>query len=36
MTAALIDDRQIEGFRGQADGLSEEPLYAPFASDYLF
>jgi hypothetical protein len=36
VTAALIPRETVEYFRGRADSLKDEPLYAPYAADYLF
>jgi hypothetical protein len=36
VTSALIPRETVEYFRGRADRLKDEPLYAPYAADYLF
>jgi hypothetical protein len=36
VTSALIPRETVEYFRGRADSLKAEPLYAPYAEDYLF
>jgi hypothetical protein len=36
VTKDLIDDATIEGMRGDADSLASDPVYAPYARDYLF
>jgi hypothetical protein len=36
ITAAAIPQSLIEAFRGRADWLRDNPLYAAYASDYLF
>lgn len=33
---AIITDDVLEKMRGLADGLAADPIYAPFARDYLF
>jgi hypothetical protein len=33
---ATLDAAQVEAYRGQAASLAADPLYAPYASDYLF
>lgn len=34
--AHMVTDTVLENFRGQADRLRDDPLYAPYAADYLF
>jgi hypothetical protein len=36
VTAELIPDEAVNAFRGQAESLRGNPLYAPYARDYLF
>jgi hypothetical protein len=36
VTAASVRDEALEAYRGKADSLREDPLFAPFAKDYLF
>jgi len=36
VTDALIPESAVEFFRGRADSLRHEPLYAPYAREYLF
>lgn len=36
VTSSLVTDALLERFRGQADGLRQDSLYAPYADDYLF
>ena len=35
INGASIPDRYLEIFRGRAETLGHEPLYAPYAPDYL-
>lgn len=35
VTAGLLPDEVVEGFRGCAETLRSDPLYAPYAADYL-
>ena len=36
VTSALIDEALVESFRGYADSLRDEPLYAAYGDAYLF
>lgn len=36
VTAELIPDDLLERFRGHTEALRDDPLYAPYARDYLF
>lgn len=36
VNGAIITDAILEGARGLADGLAADPIYAPFAREYLF
>ncbi|HEY0153586.1 MAG TPA: sulfotransferase [Longimicrobium sp.] len=36
VTAAMIPDAALEPFRGVADSLRSDPLYAPYAAEYLW
>ncbi|QAY79233.1 hypothetical protein [Sphingosinicella sp. BN140058] len=36
VTDSLISDANVEFFRGRADSLRHDPVYAPYAQEYLF
>lgn len=36
VNASVIPDEVLEPFRGLADSLRDDPLYAPYAADYLW
>lgn len=36
LTVDAIPDERVNAYRGKADSLRDNPLYGPYANDYLF